>query len=211
MSIRVIRETHETPEWAARILERAAGTNLRGDPLYRLIWGWNRLTWVGGKWTDRDPNTKALIREVIELRQVPRYSHLGVNKWYVERYYPPEHFGNRRAWEAQTLERPDGISIPSLGPYPSRGDYDHFYTMEGPDGKFRQLTRGRVEWIASIIEDSEIAHRKKEFDRRELEADLTASQLHEKRHEEEKPDAEDLQVLRDQQKPFGNEPMVTVL
>lgn len=191
MSIKVIRETHSTPRWASRILELAAGFNLRGDPLYRLIWGQNRLDWVGGKWANG----------AIELRQIPRYSHLGVNKFFVERWYPPSHFGSRDQWEKQTIERVDGISIPALGPYPANGDYDHFYTMEGPDGKFRQLTPNRVRWIAAIIVDSEAANKREMFYRDKV--------LREQ--QEAETDATDLAMLKEAQRPFGNEPMVNVL
>jgi hypothetical protein len=31
-------------------------------------------------------------------------------------------------------------SVPALGPYPSRGDYEHSFTLETPRGEFIQLT-----------------------------------------------------------------------
>jgi len=200
MRIQILREAHEPPEWAARILERVAGKNPFGEPVYRLVWGQNRMEWVGGEWTDRDANTKRVLRKVIELRQVPKYSHLGVNKWFVERWYPPEHFGTRAAWEARTIERVDGISIPALGPYPSRGEYDHFYTMEGPDGKFRQLTVRRVEWIASIIRDAE----------RMRVAERDAADKAQRERNEAESDAMDLAILKDAGRPFNSEPTVSV-
>ena len=51
--IRVLRETHDTPEAVARRLERAGGLNCFGEPNYRAVWGWNRLAWIGGKFEDR--------------------------------------------------------------------------------------------------------------------------------------------------------------
>lgn len=147
----------EAPEWAQRILERVGGRNPFGASLYRFVWGDSRREWVGGKWTDRDQNTGCIVREVIEQRFVPKYSHLGAEHWFVERWYPAGHFGSRAAWEAKTLEREDGISIPALGPYPAHGDYDWAWTMEGPNGEFRQLTVARCNWIASILRDNELA------------------------------------------------------
>jgi hypothetical protein len=209
--------SHDTPKWAAKIILDAGGKNPRGDSLYRLIWGANRLSWVGGKWIDRDPNTKEVIRRVIEVRQFPKYSHLGMNKWYVERWYPPEHFGSRARWEALTFENEDGIRVAALGPYPENGDYDHFYTMEGEDGEYRALTHGRVNWVASVIRTSEAAYQERVRAMREaakshleLEFNLTPSQLREKQEADAAPDAEDLALLRDRQKPFGNEPMIVV-
>lgn len=201
-SITIGIERHETPDWAARIVTAAGDLNpLTAEPLYRLIWGQNRLEWVGGKWTDRDPVTHSVLREVIEQRKIPKYSHLGANKWFVERWYPPDHFGSRAMWEAQTVERVDGIFIAALGPYPSRGDYDHFYTMEGPKGEYRELTPGRVRWIASVIRTSELAS-KKEIAARNQEA-------REQRQAEQ--DSLDMEMIRSASPAFGSEPNVTVL
>jgi hypothetical protein len=131
--IRVIRETHDTPENVAHRLARAGGTNRYGEPNYRAIWGWNRLAWIGGKFEDRDEHG-ALLRERVELRKEPKYP--AVNRWHVERWLPPETYGSPRAWYAQTIERENGISIPALGPYPSRGEYEHCFTLETPRGEF---------------------------------------------------------------------------
>lgn len=154
----------EAPEWAQQILERVGGKNPFGASLYRFVWGDSRREWVGGRWVDRDHNTGQIIREVIEQRFIPKYSHLEVDyqgrpayHWYVERWYPAEHFGPRGKWESITLEREDGISVPARGPYPAHGDFDWAWTMEGPNGEFRQLTVARCEWIASILRDNELA------------------------------------------------------
>jgi hypothetical protein len=141
--------------WANRFLELALGNNPHGRPLYRFVWGPDRLEWVGGKYSDWDENTGSLIREVVEQRQIPKYSHLGVEHFFVERWYPAEHFGSKENWESKTVEREDGISIPALGPYPAEGDYDYAWTMEGPNGEYRDLTFARVEWIIGVIIDCE--------------------------------------------------------
>ncbi len=148
--IHVVRETHDTPETVAHRLERAGGVNRFGEANYRAVWGWNRLAWIGGKFEDRDPATASLLREVVELRQEPKYP--AVNRWHIERWVPPEVYGSPRAWCAQTIERENGVSIPALGPYPSRGEYEHCFTLEGPRGEFIQLTPTIAEHIASAIE-----------------------------------------------------------
>lgn len=142
-------------EWAQRILELQLGKNPHGAPLYRFVWGEDRLEWVGGKWEDRDSNTGSLLREIVEQRQVPKYSHLGAECWYVERWYPAEHFGTQADWESKVIEREGGTSVPARGPYPAKGDYDFAWRMEGPDGEFRPLTFARVEWISSVLVDAE--------------------------------------------------------
>lgn len=148
--IRVLRETQDTPEPVARKLRSAGGINRFGEANYRAIWGWNRLAWIGGKFEERDSVTGSLLREVVELRQEPKYP--AVNRWHIERWVPPEVYGSPRAWYAQTIERENGISIPALGPYPSRGEYEHCFTLEGPRGEFLQLTVTIAEHVARAIE-----------------------------------------------------------
>jgi hypothetical protein len=147
--ISVTRETHGTPDAVAQRLVACGGRNRFGDPNYRVVWGWSRLAWIGGKFEDRDARGD-LLREVVELRQEPKYP--AVNRWHIERWVPPETYGSPRAWYAQTIERDNGISIPALGPYPSRGDYEHCFTLETPRGEFLQLTATAAEHIACAIE-----------------------------------------------------------
>jgi hypothetical protein len=70
--IRVTRETYATPAAIAERITRAGGTNRYGEPNFRVVWGGARLTWIGGRWTDRDAHGN-VSREAIELRQVPKY------------------------------------------------------------------------------------------------------------------------------------------
>ena len=91
--IEILRETHETPENVARRLCLAGGMNRYGEANYRVVWGWNRLGWIGGKFEDRDARGD-LIREVVELRWEPKYPQ--VNRWHVERWVPAEAYGSPR-------------------------------------------------------------------------------------------------------------------
>jgi hypothetical protein len=52
----------------------------------------------------------------------------------------------------QTTERVGAQSVPALGPYPSRGDYQHCFTLENPQGEFIQLTATIAEYVAQAIE-----------------------------------------------------------
>jgi hypothetical protein len=147
--IRVLRETHETPYAVAQRLRSAGGSNRFGEPNYRAVWGWNRLAWIGGKFEDRDEHG-VLLRERVELREEPKYP--AVNRWHIERWVPPETYGSPHTWYAQTIERENGVSIPALGPYPSRGEYEHCFKLEGRSGEFIQLTPTIAEHIARAIE-----------------------------------------------------------
>jgi hypothetical protein len=147
--ITILRETHTPPENVIHRLRSAGGANRYNEPNYRVIWGWNRLAWIGGKFEDRDDDGN-LLREVVELRQEPKYPQL--NRWHIERWLPAESYGSPKSWYAQTIERLAGQSIPALGPYPERGDYEHCFTLESHDGKFLQLTPTVVEQVARAIE-----------------------------------------------------------
>ena len=143
---------HEAPADVARELALAGGRNPFGEPNYRAVWGWSRLDWIGGKWEDRDSASGALRREVVELRREPKY--IPHNRWHIERWMPPESYGSPAEWDSRTNEIVNGRSIPALGPYPSRGDYEHCFTLEGPSGEFVQLTPAVARHIARAIETS---------------------------------------------------------
>jgi hypothetical protein len=146
----VTRETHETPADVALVLRLAGGLNRYGEPNYRAVWGGNRLDFVGGKWEDHDKDGN-LVREVIEVRRVPKYPQ---NRWHVERWMPPETYGGPALWALQTMEAVDGQFVPALGPYPSRGDYELAFTLETSTGAFVQLTPMIARAFVACLETS---------------------------------------------------------
>lgn len=147
--IHILRETHEAPASLQLRLARAGGLNRYGEANFRAVWGWSRLTWIGGKWTDADVHGN-VTREIIELREVPKY--LPHDRWHIERWMPPESYGSPRQWYAQTVERADGVSIPALGPYPHRGEYEHCFTLQGPCGEFIPLSPAACEFVVRAVE-----------------------------------------------------------
>jgi hypothetical protein len=193
-----LRESYETPESVAHRLERAGGVNRFGEANYRALWGWNRLAWIGGNFEERDPETGSLLREVVELRQEPKYP--AVNRWHIERWVPPEVYGSPRAWYSQTIEIANGRSVPALGPYPSRGDYEHCFTLAGPRGEFVQLTPTIAEHIARAIEWSRCQPRV--FRRHAIDERA--------RRDDREFDARAYDLLDDQAPAFHQQPFVTV-
>lgn len=147
--IRVLREAKPTPVWAQERATQAGGRNRFGEPNFRIVWGWSRLAWIGGKWEDRDASGN-LLREVVELRQEPKY--FPHDRWHVERWLPPEAYGTPERWYWQTLERENGISIPALGPYPARGDWEHSFIIRERDGGFLALTPAVCDLVVRAIE-----------------------------------------------------------
>jgi hypothetical protein len=71
---------------------------------------------------------------------------------HIERWMPPETYGSPQQWYAQTVERDDGISIPALGPYPQRGEYEHCFTLQGQRGEFIPLSPSACEAIVRAVE-----------------------------------------------------------
>ena len=155
--IQVTHESHEAPRHIARTLECAGGVNRFGEPNFRAVWGWNRLGWIGGRWTDLDA-TGVVAREVIELRYTQIYS--AHNRWHIERWCAPEMYGSPESWAKQTLEIEDGRNISALGPFPARGEYEHVFTLEKVSrtdptrGDFVQLTPTIAEHLCRMIEVS---------------------------------------------------------
>jgi hypothetical protein len=147
--IRVTREVHEVPPAIAERVTRAGGTNWLGEPNFRVVWGGSRLTWLGGHWVDRDTHGN-VIRECVELRRVPKY--LPTDRWHIELWVPPEAYGSREHWWTQTMESNNGISIPALGPFPSRGEYEHCFTLQTLQGEFLGLTATACDWVVRAVE-----------------------------------------------------------
>ncbi len=147
--IRVTRETHEAPEAVQERVARSGGWNRYGEANFRVVWGGSRLSWVGGRWVDHDASGN-VVREAIEMRRVPKY--LPENRWHIERWMAPECYGSPESWYEQTCEIEDGIRVASLGPYPSRGEYEHCFTLAGSDGEFIPLTATACDWVVRAIE-----------------------------------------------------------
>ena len=147
--IRVVRETKRTPADVQARVTLAGGKNRFGEPNFRVVWGWSRMGWIGGRWCDRDTNG-GLIREVVELREAPKY--FPHDRWHIERWMPPEAYGSPEEWYRQTIETGNGRSVPALGPYPSRGEWEHCFTIQAGDGGFLGLTPGICDQVVRAIE-----------------------------------------------------------
>jgi hypothetical protein len=153
--IHILRETHDAPAEVAETLRVAGGVNRFGEPNFRCVWGWARLDYVGGKFEDREPDGR-LIRENFAVRRIPKY--IPHDRWHIERWLPPESYGSPERWYAETMEAKDPANyfctLPALGPYPSRGDWEHCFTVETPIGGFLQVTPAIARHIARAIECS---------------------------------------------------------
>ncbi len=103
------------------------------------------------------------------------------NRWHLEKWLAPEQCGNPRTWPEE------------LGPFPARGEYEHCYTLEGPNGEFLQLTSEVVERLVRLVEYS------RGFTIGERKAALRAREERKERQQENR----DLDILDDALGPFA--------
>lgn len=95
-----------------------------------MVWGWARLTTVGGWWDDHASDGR-FVRRTAEYRQIPKYYPL--ERWHIEKWLPPSHFVSPAHWAVYTREEEDGRTFQALGAFPSRGEYEHMYTLYNPE------------------------------------------------------------------------------
>lgn len=144
--IRVTRETHETPVEVCRRLKQAGGVNLYGLPSYRVVWGQNRLSWIGGDWDQYDDHGNFVGQKYL-LQQCPKYictdvdGHITFDRWILEKWVPPEIYGSPRFWNYR-----------ELGPFPAEGEYELSQIIEGPGHSFVQITPSIVDYLVRRVE-----------------------------------------------------------
>jgi hypothetical protein len=129
--------TNKTPEWVPELLQRF-GTNLLGEPNYRIVWSEDRLEWRDGMWSRKYGD--------------------GLDRWVLEQWVGPSFYGNPAEWEAVKTE--DGTSV--LGPFPYRGDYEHSLTF-ACNNDFIPLSYSLIELTCQVIEKGKL---KSNVDRR---------------------------------------------
>ncbi len=128
--IRLVKEwTRPAPRELERQLLLRGGRNHFGEPNFRVVWASGRLEWQGGRWNDFDRHGNR-IRSVVAVRRVPRYEPF--EGWVVEKWLPPEAYGSRESWRRQFTQAMDGVVVETMGPYPSRGDYEEIFRLARP-------------------------------------------------------------------------------
>jgi hypothetical protein len=130
------------PEIEARI-KLAGGTNPFGEPLFRIIWGFDRIVKIHGQWHDTMK---------VETREEPKY--LPGDRWHLEMWRPPEEYGSPENWGKQGEEVIGHMTIDTSGPYPHRGEYELCYTISSdltPSGAFVPLNATVVELLVNAI------------------------------------------------------------
>lgn len=136
-------EHHVVPPDVADKVLRAGGINRFNDPMFRLVWGYDRIVPFHGIWEEWESGVATLTdkvtgyqesrpfnklkRSVEETRQLPKY--LPGNCWHLEKWCPPEQYGTPENWQRQGDEQFRFSTIHTSGPYPERGEYELCFPM----------------------------------------------------------------------------------
>lgn len=148
LRIRTGRETKDAPKEIQALAAIVGGLNFYGEPKYRVVWGWSRLTLIGGEWTDLDAHGNH-YQTVGQYRWEPK--NMPFDRWHLERWFGRETFGSPEDWYEYTKEEVDGVEFAALGPYPSRGEYEACYCFENPDGSYQSLEPHVVETVIRAL------------------------------------------------------------
>lgn len=124
---------------AARITA-AGGKNCFGEPMFRVVWGFDRIVSLHGFWDDVGR---------VETRQEPKY--LPADRWHLEKWCPPEEYGTPDSWKKFGEEICGMQTVDTAGPFPSRGEYELVLTFQSEDREFVPLNATTCEWIVQAI------------------------------------------------------------
>lgn len=211
-------EHHDCPENVKAEILLAGGTNPYGNPLYRIVWGYNRIVPIHGEWQDWEYYTGTLTdkftghketrkfvklkNSIIETRLLPKY--LPGNCWHLEVWRPPSEYGTPEQWKERGQEIFDGFTINTSGPYPDRGEYELCYPLTH-DGTSRGTPIPLIaDVVAEIVRMIEWSKGRYNF----LERRAAIEQRI--RREEEGYVAKAKEVMREGMRPFAGETFVTV-
>jgi hypothetical protein len=138
-----VPERKECPEEVAERLREIAGDNRFGDPMFRIVWGWNRLVEMTGEWQEWNRYEAMLVdkltgyaekrefikldKSVVETRTVPKY--LPGNCWHLEMWRTPEEYGSPDQWGKAGQEVAGVMTLDTSGPYPYQGEYELVYPL----------------------------------------------------------------------------------
>lgn len=146
--VRIGREVKWVPKEIEALATRAGGRNLFGEPNYRVVWGWSRLTIIAGEWTDSDRHGN-ILRTVGEYRWEPK--NMPFDRWHLETWLPPSHFISKEHWYDITTETFQGQEFAAMGAFPSRGEYEQCWCFENADGSYQELTPHVVETLCLAL------------------------------------------------------------
>lgn len=118
----------KVPAYLQKSIREKGGLNPHGLPNFRVIWGGDRFTWIGGKWNHHDDSGN-VIGSHIGLERVHKHPE-AKDRWILEVWCPPENYGSELVWETMFTEWIDGQKVETMGPFPRQGEYELVKVIE---------------------------------------------------------------------------------
>lgn len=116
----------EVPDFLLEYLAYLGGSNIFGDPNYRIVWSNNATKETRLPWPTI-PSAR-----IVERPRRLRYGKAMISdRFILEKWNPASHYGSPDEWEE--TGRKTGFGPIDYGPYPSRGKYEQVDTIEGVD------------------------------------------------------------------------------
>jgi hypothetical protein len=129
------------PEWFDGALARIFGYNRLGQPKMIVEWGCNARTFRNGNpHAVKYPN--------------PAKPSVGIDRWILAEWQPPEFFGTPEKWEEVRYYFDDqNRKIDLMGEYPSRGMYTMVMPICTKEGDYMPLSVHVTSWCESVLKD----------------------------------------------------------
>lgn len=152
-----MRQKRDCPQPIADRITRAGGLNPQGEPMFRVVWGWNRMVGNHGQWPEMRVKLDAereitLHTPIIETRMEPKY--LPADCWHLEMWRPPEDYGTPETWGKLGQEIVGDMTIDTSGPFPHQGEWELCYPYTDnlePTGKPLELEGKPLEMLVALI------------------------------------------------------------
>jgi hypothetical protein len=90
----------------------------------------------------------------VGMSYAPKYSPRNRERFHVEKWLPAEFYGTPESWRRDTVRMDGSVEVETLGPFPSRGDYETLFTFETPEGKYLEPT---VDALITVIKRNHYA------------------------------------------------------
>src|SRR5882757_5303741 len=116
------------PEHLKKRVTEMGGRAENGLPLFRIVWGGDRFTYIGGRWKKFDEHNN-VTGEWIGTKKCLKHPE-AAERYILEVLCPPENYGSEAVSETMFTEWIDGQRVETMGPFPRQGEYEIVKVIE---------------------------------------------------------------------------------
>lgn len=131
MIVQTRQYTNEPPPGIQDRVTRAGGRNIYGEPNFRIVWG---------------PQERELLVGAAAWVMAPKYPQ---ERWVVEMWNATRETPDQ--WIKMTSETVKGRRVERMGPYPTRGYYEHLATIEDKNDNYLGITPAMADIIIQLV------------------------------------------------------------